>query len=122
MVKKIDLEIKNLSVRDKRIKIHPNLPGLPLSLLLLSISEGGKTNCCINLILKYAKYFKDNVYIFSKTPDKSIKKHLIDNPKINAIRFNSLIDKEGNNIIEEIIKNQKELIDNDEDAPQVYYI
>ena len=41
------------------------------------------------------------------------------NPKINAFRFNSLIDKEGKNIIEEIIKNQKELIDNDEDAPQI---
>ena len=41
MVNKFDLEIKNISVKDNRIKIHPNLPGIPLSLLLLSISEGG---------------------------------------------------------------------------------
>lgn len=119
MKKKIDLEIRNLSVRDKKIKVHQNLPGLPFSLILLSISEGGKTNCCVNLILKYKKYFKDNVYIFSKTPDKTIKKHLIDNKKINAIKFNSLVDKNGNDIIQEIINSQKELIDNDLPAPQV---
>src|SRR5689334_13168389 len=101
--KKIGLEIKNLSVRDKKIKIHPNLMGLAFTLILLSISEGGKTNCCVNIILKYAKYFKDNVYIFMKTPDKTVKKHLIDNPKVNAVRFNSLVDKEGNDIIQEII-------------------
>ena len=79
-------------------------------MVVVGKSGCGKSNCICNLVLKYRKYFKDNLYIFQKSPCETIKKNLIDNPKMNGIRFKSIIDKEGNNIISEIIKSQKEYI------------
>ena len=90
-----------------------------MSLLCVSKSESGKTNLLINMILKYRKYFKDNLYIFNKSPDLTIKKRLIDNPKINGVRFTGLFDKYGNSVIKEIMNNQQEMINNGENPPHV---
>ena len=88
MTKKINLEIQDLTHRLKQTEIHPNWPRAPFSLISCAKSESGKSNLLVNLILKYNKLFKDNLYTFQSTPDKSIKKNLIDNKKINGIRFN----------------------------------
>jgi len=108
--KPIDLKIKKLSVSLPKVSIHPNLPSLCFSMVVVGKSGCGKSNCICNLVLKYRKYYKDNLYIFQKSPCETIKKNLIDNPNMNRIRFKSIIDKEGNNIISEIIKSQKEYI------------
>ena len=49
----------------------------------------------------------------------SIKKNLIDNKKINAIRFKSFFDKKGNSILEAIYNQQQEYFNNDEEPPHV---
>ena len=120
--KKIDLRIKNLSVSLPKITIHPNLPTLFFSMAVIGKSGCGKSNCLCNLILKYKKYFKDNLYIFQKSPCETIKKNLIDNQKINGIRFKNITDKKGKNILEEIIKSQKEFIKNGEQPPCLNFI
>ncbi len=117
--KKIDLSIKDLTTRLKTTELHPNLPRVPFSLICTAKSESGKSNLLINLILKYGKIFKNNTYIFNSTPDMSIKKNLIDNKKINGIRFKSFFDKKGNSILEAIYNQQREYFLNDEEPPHV---
>src|SRR5690348_714280 len=100
--KPIDLTIKNLSVSLPKVSVHPNLPSLCFSMVVVGKSGSGKSNAICNLVLKYKNYFKDNLYIFQKSPCDTIKKNLIDNKKINGIRFKNIIDKKGNNILSEI--------------------
>lgn len=104
MNKEIDLTIKDLSPKDdKVIEIHPNIPSLPLNLIVIGRSGCGKTNMLLNLIGFYGKTFKNKIIVFSKTNDSSLK-YLKDN--YNAKVFLSI----GNKIesIMEIQKQQKD--------------
>jgi ABC-type transporter Mla maintaining outer membrane lipid asymmetry ATPase subunit MlaF len=117
--KALDLKIKNLTVSLPSVTIHPNLPTLCFSMIIVGKSGSGKSNVLCNLLLKYQRHFKDNLYIFQKTPCDTIKKNLIDNEKINGIRFKNLFDKKGNDILTGIVKSQEEYIRNDETPPYV---
>ena len=117
--KKVDLSIKDLTTRLKTITIHEDLPRVPFSLICTAKSESGKSNLLINLILKYGKIFKENIYIFQSTSDLSIKKNLIDNKKVGGVRFNSFYDKKGNNIIDAIYHQQQNYFNNNQEPPHV---
>jgi hypothetical protein len=116
---KVNLELNNIAIRQPTIEVHPNLPVVPFSLLSVAKSGSGKTNSLCNLILNYADIFKDNLFIFQKTPDLTIEKHLIKNKKINAIRFNTLYDDHGVCIPQAILNQQKELFEMGEEMPHI---
>ena len=108
--KKVDKTIKDLTYRLPITEIDPDLPRLPFSLICTARSESGKTNICMNILQHYSKYFKNNTYIFQESPCKTTKKNLIDNKKFNGIRWKNIFDKRGNNILEAIFKQQKNIL------------
>lgn len=100
----LDTAIKDLTIQDKLIKIHPNIPSLPTNMVLYGKSNAGKTNVIINLMNWYKKYFKNRCMVFTKTRNGtlfSLEKSL------NAKIFHNVINDDGENIIQVVLDFQK---------------
>jgi len=102
------MEIVDLTPKDKStIKINDTLPELPFNMTVIGKSGSGKTNLILNFISYYKKYFKDRVFIFTNSIDESFKSL---ETSIGAQIFNSLLNENGNNIIEIILKHQHKML------------
>lgn len=68
----MDLTIRDLTVKDKTIKIHDNLMEIPYNSITIGRSACGKTNMILNLIGFYKTIFKNHLLIFTKSRNGSL--------------------------------------------------
>lgn len=89
----------------KTIEVHPNLPKVPFYTLISGAGASGKSLALVNLIDKLGDVFKKGM-IFAFTNSFCLTLTEIINKKKGMI-FDEIINKNGMNRIEEILKIQK---------------
>src|SRR3954454_23055688 len=99
-----DLRIKDLTVQDPVIEVHPNIPTIPFNLCMYAKSNGGKTNVLLNLLQHYKAYFKDRMIVFTKSRNGSL--YSLEN-SMGALLFNSLDNSNGENLVERLLEHQR---------------
>ena len=78
----------------------------PFYLNIFAPGNSGKSLLVVNIIHKYKKIFKKgNIVIFTNSYDPTIYSLIEDR---DAIVLNSIYDDDGNNVLEQILENQKQ--------------
>jgi len=100
----LDLTIKDLTVHDEVIEIHPDFFSLPTNIIYYGKSSAGKSNTILNNLKWLKPYVNGRVIVFMKSTNGSIstlkKTH-------GAKIYNTLFDSNGKNRIEKIMEYQK---------------
>lgn len=107
MKKKIDLSIYTKNAKKvHEISIHRNLPRAPFYLNIFALGNSGKSLLVVNVVHKFKLVFKKgNVIVYTNSYDPTIYLH-VESRDANVL--NSLYDKDDENILEQILKYQKE--------------
>ena len=117
--KNLDLKIKDLTIHDPVIYVHPDIPSVPFNMNVYGSSNSGKTNVLLNIVAFYKKIFKDRIVVFTASRNGSLYS-LIKNH--GAKIYNSLTDSEDGDVLGKLMTFQKGLKENGDKPKNVLVI
>lgn len=113
----MDLTVRDMTKKRKKIIVHENLPTVPFYMTIVGKSNSGKTNLVVNQIRFYKKIFKKKyIFCFSKTYSQTLS-------DVKDIRmYNNMYSPDGENRISILMEIQKAIKSSGGKPPQLLLI